>query len=190
MDDSKKSGKFKSESMARIVKRYENRKLYDREGKRYVSLQEIAELVRAGHEVLVLDSVSGRDLTVQTLAKIIVDSDSGESATLSSEFLHDLVRWGGKVMTAGLEQLQSGLDQLIQASLARLEPIQQIRADMAKLKAHVEKLEAFLPELEKSRRSPGTTESSTQMGPDRPPNPEFEASSEEAILSPGVGGEV
>jgi polyhydroxyalkanoate synthesis repressor PhaR len=176
--------------MPRIVKRYENRKLYDTEEKRYVSLQEIAELVRAGHEVLVLDSDSGRDLTVQTLAKIIVDSDSGEAATLSSEFLHDLVRWGGKAMTAGIEQLQGGLDQLIQASLARLEPIQQLRADMAKLKAHVEKLEAVLPELEKGRRSTGTTESSSQMGAGSAPNPGLEGSSEEAILSPGVGGEV
>jgi polyhydroxyalkanoate synthesis repressor PhaR len=161
--------------MARVIKRYDNnRKLYDTEAKRYVSLQEIAEMVRSGHDVLVLDNTSGRDLTAQTLAKIIVGGDVGGTALLSNEFLHDLVRWGGRVMNAGMEQLQGGLDRLIQASLQKLAPIQQIRDDMAKLKAQVEKLEALLPELEQARGSASTTKSSDRNGAGSAPYPEFE----------------
>jgi TolA-binding protein len=122
----------------------------------------------------VLDNVSGRDLTAQTLAKVIVGKDDGESATLSNEILHELVRWGGRVMNAGVEQLQSRLDRLIQASLQRLAPIQQIRDDMVKLKAQVEKLEALLPEMEQGRDFASATKSSDQTGAGSAPAPEFE----------------
>jgi len=164
--------------MARVIKRYDNnRKFYDTEVRRYVSLQEIAELVRSGREVLVLDNTSGRDLTAQTLAKVIVGRENGGTASLSKEFLHDLVRWGGKVMNAGMEQLQGGLDRLIQASLQRLTPIQQIRDDMAKLKAQVEQLEAFLPKLDQARDSASETKCSDQSGAGSAPAPVFEAPS-------------
>jgi polyhydroxyalkanoate synthesis repressor PhaR len=52
--------------MAYVIKRYANRKLYDTQSKRYLTLDEVAILVRAGEEVQVVDADSGADLTGQT----------------------------------------------------------------------------------------------------------------------------
>ena len=59
--------------MVRLIKRYESRKLYDTEESRYVSLEEVAEWVRAGQEVRVIDNASSGDVTAQTLTQIILD---------------------------------------------------------------------------------------------------------------------
>ena len=59
--------------MIRLIKRYESRKLYDTEESRYVSLDEIAEWVRTGQEVKVIDNASADDVTAQTLTQIILE---------------------------------------------------------------------------------------------------------------------
>jgi polyhydroxyalkanoate synthesis repressor PhaR len=169
------------EIVARIVKRYENRKLYDTEDKRYISLQEIARLVRAGQEVRVLENPSGKDITVPTLAKVLMDNNGEEPALLSSEFLHSLIRWGGKVVVSGMGQLQGGIDRLIEASLQRMEPIQKVREDMANLKAQVERLEALL-----EGRSTTATKSGHQAGPVSAATPE----GDDFSRKPSLGGEL
>ncbi len=58
---------------ARVIKRYANRKLYDTHDSKYVTLDRIAELVRNGEEVKVLDNKSQKDLTKVTLAQIIYE---------------------------------------------------------------------------------------------------------------------
>ena len=52
----------------RLIKRYANRKLYDTRDSRYVTLQQIAELVRDGEDVKIIDNKSKEDLTNVTLA--------------------------------------------------------------------------------------------------------------------------
>ena len=49
-----------------MIKRYPNRKLYDTEAKRYVTLEQITHMIEAGHEVQVIDNESGEDLTAPT----------------------------------------------------------------------------------------------------------------------------
>lgn len=58
---------------ARVVKRYTNRKLYDTKDSRYVTLQQIAEFVRDGEDVRIIDNKSKEDLTNVTLAQIIYE---------------------------------------------------------------------------------------------------------------------
>ncbi len=60
-----------------LIKRYANRKLYDQSRSRYVTLEELEELIRQGREIRVVDAVSGEDLTSQTLAQIILDTARG-----------------------------------------------------------------------------------------------------------------
>ena len=55
----------------RVVKRYSNRKLYDTKDSKYVTLLEIAELIRAGEDIQVIDNSSKQDKTEVTLALII-----------------------------------------------------------------------------------------------------------------------
>ena len=62
-------------SSPKIVKRYANRKLYDTERSCYVTLEDIAVMIKAGDEVQVVDNKTGEDLTSVTLAQIIFESE-------------------------------------------------------------------------------------------------------------------
>lgn len=62
-------------SNPKIVKRYANRKLYDTERSCYVTLDEIAQMVKDGEEVQVLDNKTKEDLTAVTLAQILVEEE-------------------------------------------------------------------------------------------------------------------
>ncbi|MES1243937.1 MAG: polyhydroxyalkanoate synthesis regulator DNA-binding domain-containing protein [Acidobacteriota bacterium] len=141
--------------MIRLIKRYESRKLYDTEESRYVSLEEIAGWVRVGQEVRVVDNATGADVTSQTLTQIILDEGRRGTSFLPSELLHDLVRLGERAMNSGLEQVQHGVDRLVQVSMDRLGPVRRAREEMSSLRARLEQLETSLAELE--REQVGTT---------------------------------
>lgn len=134
--------------MIRLVKRYESRKLYDTEESRYVSLEEIATWVRQGQEVKVVDNASGADVSSQTLTQIILDEGRKGTAFLPSELLHELVRLGERAVHNGMEQMQHGVDRLVQASIDRLAPVRRAREEMTSLRTRLEQLEASLSDLE------------------------------------------
>jgi len=143
--------------MIRLIKRYESRKLYDTEESRYVSLEEIASWIRQGQEVRVVDNATSADVTSQTLTQIILDEGRRGTSFLPSELLHDLVRIGERAMSNGLEQVQNGMDRLVQASIDRLAPVRRAREEMSGLRARLEQLEASLAELEKEPPAGGGT---------------------------------
>ena len=58
-----------------LIKKYANRKLYDTRTSRYITLDEIADLVRDGHEITVVDRDSGADLTQVTLSQIVLSEE-------------------------------------------------------------------------------------------------------------------
>lgn len=146
--------------MIRLIKRYESRKLYDTEESRYVSLEEIASWVRQGQEVKVVDNATGADVTSQTLTQIILDEGRRGTSFLPSDLLHDLVRIGEKAMHTGIEQVQTGVDRLVQASIDRLAPVRRVREEMSSLRARLEQLEASLVDLEHegARHEPAAAE--------------------------------
>jgi len=92
-----------------LIKRYANRKLYDQGRSRYVTLEELEELIRQGREIRVVDAVSGEDLTSQTLAQIILDTARGRRSALPVAFLHQLIQHGTAWQSFVQESLQSGL---------------------------------------------------------------------------------
>ena len=134
--------------MIRLIKRYESRKLYDTEESRYVSLEEIATWIRLGQEVRVLDNGTGADVTSQTLTQIILDEGRRGAVALPSELLHELVRLGERAVHTGMEQVQNGVDRLMQASIDRLGPVRRAREEMTSLRSRLEQLEASLSSLE------------------------------------------
>ena len=133
--------------MVRMIKRYESRKLYDTEESRYVSLDEIAEFVRQGQDVRVVENSSGEDVTAQTLTQVILEEGRSGRAQLSIELLHDLVRKGEKALATGVKQAKQGVDRLVQASFDRLGPVRQAREEMEVLRSRLEALEASLAKL-------------------------------------------
>jgi len=78
-----------------LVKKYGNRRLYDTDRSRYITLEELAEIIRRGEadEVRVVDAKSGEDLTTATLAQIIVES-RGAARLLPAPILVQLIRLG------------------------------------------------------------------------------------------------
>ncbi len=153
--------------MIRLIKRYESRKLYDTEESRYVSLEEIAGWVRQGQEVRVVDNATGSDVTSQTLTQIILDEGRRGTSFLPSELLHDLVRVGERAMHNGLEQVQQGVDRLVQASIDRLAPVRRVREEMSSLRTRLEQLEVSLAELEtEPQPQPATAAVTASAGPE------------------------
>ena len=80
--------------MAYVIKRYSNRKLYDTQESRYVTLEEIEEMIRGGREVSVVDASTGEDLTSVTLTQIILEHERNHRGTLPTGFLHQLIKHG------------------------------------------------------------------------------------------------
>jgi polyhydroxyalkanoate synthesis repressor PhaR len=96
-----------------LIKRYANRKLYDQGRSRYVTLDELEELIRQGREIRVVDAVSGEDLTSQTLAQIILDTARGRRTALPVAFLHQLIQHGAAWQSFVQESLQASLSGIV-----------------------------------------------------------------------------
>ena len=80
-----------TERPRRIIKRYSNRKLYDTQDSRYVTLLQIAEMVRSGGEVQIIDNNSKADLTEVTLAQIIYEEQKAHSRNVPLQTLKSLI---------------------------------------------------------------------------------------------------
>lgn len=80
--------------MGYVIKRYSNRKLYDTQESRYVTLEELEELIRAGKEISVVDASTGEDLTSVTLTQIILENERSRRGSLPTGFLHQLIKHG------------------------------------------------------------------------------------------------
>ncbi len=80
-----------------IIKKYSNRRLYDSTNKRYVTLDDIAALIREGNEVKVIDSQSGADISKVILIQVVLESEKNKEDILPVSFLHMLIKYGNKV---------------------------------------------------------------------------------------------
>ena len=120
-----------------LIKKYANRKLYDTRTSRYITLEGIAQLVREGHEIKVVDRDDGRDLTHVTLSQIVLSEEKRGPARLvdaGGEMLHDrgqaLLDYVRKTLNVpgdlrnqverGREGIESVVDEAIERALRRL----------------------------------------------------------------------
>lgn len=87
--------------MPRVIKRYRNRKLYDTTVSSYVTLEDISALVKAGHEVLIIDKTTGEDITNVTLAQIILENQKRLriDSDLPRTTLRAIVESGGELLS-------------------------------------------------------------------------------------------
>lgn len=136
--------------MIRLIKRYGggSRKLYDTEESRYVSLDEIAAWIRKGQELQVVDSTTAEDVTGQTLAQIIYEDHKKGTSFLPTDFLHDVIRRGHRAIAEGVEQIQTGVDRLVRASVDKIAPVGGVQQELDVLRERLAQLEDSLAELE------------------------------------------
>ena len=76
----------------RTIKRYSNRKLYDTEDKRYITLEQIAALVRENQDIKVVDNQTGEDLTTVTLSQILLEQEKRKETSLPKSFFTNLIQ--------------------------------------------------------------------------------------------------
>ena len=84
---------------SRVIKRYANRKLYDTQNSRYVTLDQIAEMIRGGEDVKIVDNNSKEDLTAFTLAQIIFEEEKKQKQFLPLAAMRNIIQTGGQSIT-------------------------------------------------------------------------------------------
>lgn len=92
------------------IKRYENRKLYDTESGQYVNLSDIANFVRQGEEIQILDHRSGMDVSSSILAQIIVETEKNRQGTLSKLFLTQIIRSANETYLSVYDRIKAFSD--------------------------------------------------------------------------------
>ena len=95
------------QSATAVIKKYGNRRLYDTHASRYITLEQLAEKVRRGADVRVVDARNGEDLTQATLTQLIVES-RGADRLLPVTLLHQLIRLGDDALAEFLGLYLSG----------------------------------------------------------------------------------
>src|SRR5882757_5687677 len=91
----------------RIIKRYANRKLYDTEHSRYVTLDQISEMIRNGDDVKIVDNKTKEDLTTVTLAQIIFEEEKKQRSFLPLAAMRNIIQSGGQWFAEAQRRVQS-----------------------------------------------------------------------------------
>jgi polyhydroxyalkanoate synthesis repressor PhaR len=147
-----------------LIKKYANRKLYDTRTSRYITLDGIADLVRDGHDIKVVDRDTGHDLTQVTLSQIVVTEEKRGPARIvdaGGEVLHDrgqaLLDYVRRTLNVpadlrnqvekGRETLEGRADEAIEVALRRLRipthhDIERINNRLDRISTQLKKLEA------------------------------------------------
>jgi polyhydroxyalkanoate synthesis repressor PhaR len=95
------------------IRKYSNRRLYDTTRSRHITAQELYQLVRAGHDVVVTDSATGEDITHQVLTQMIVERDSPKLEVFPTMLLHEIIRANQQMWKKFAEQWLAGLGAVI-----------------------------------------------------------------------------
>ena len=85
-------------STARVIKKYPNRRLYDTDESRYITLADVKDLVINKVEFMVIDKKSGDDITRSILLQVISEQEQQGEAIMSQDFLSQVIRSYGKVV--------------------------------------------------------------------------------------------
>ena len=80
------------------LKKYANRRLYDMERSVYVTLEDVATLIRQGREVVVTDAKTGEDVTAFILTQIVLEEARKKNILLPSPLLHLMIRHGDNLL--------------------------------------------------------------------------------------------
>jgi len=77
-----------------LIKKYSNRKLYDTKDKQYITMDKIADLIKAGDEVMIIDNKTGEDLTAKLVSQLIGREEKDSDKALPSSVLMQMLRKG------------------------------------------------------------------------------------------------
>lgn len=98
-----------------VIKKYTNRRLYDTESSAYVTLNQVADMIRGGRQVQVVDARTGEDVTAFILAQIIMEHAREKNILMPSPLLHLVIRYGDNILEEFFEKY---LEQVLKNYLA------------------------------------------------------------------------
>ena len=97
-------------SDVRIIKRYQNRKLYDTHQSCYVTLEEIAQIIREGHEIQVIDNKTKNDITYTTQIQLLFDQERKSTKAGDTELLKRVIRSEEGTFTGYIRSMEKELN--------------------------------------------------------------------------------
>lgn len=111
----------------RLIRKYANRRLYDAQDSRHVTLEDLRKLIAGGERIKVVDDKSGEDLTRSILLQIIASQEQFGTPVLSTQLLEAIIRFYGnpiqQMLTTYLERSIGGLlrqQNVMQAEMAKV----------------------------------------------------------------------
>lgn len=127
-----------SEERKRIIKKYPNRRLYDTEVSRYITLNDVRDLVLDRQEFRVVDKQSGEDITRSILLQVISEEEEGGNPMFTTEVLVQFIRFYGDSMQNSVsrylelsmhffDEQQSQFKERLQKMLGHSNPLQALR---------------------------------------------------------------
>lgn len=87
-----------------IIKKYNNRRLYDTESSKYITINQVSEMIKAMKEVKVIDADSEEDVTSYILTQIVLEEAKNKKALLPVPLLHMLIRYGDNILSDFFEK--------------------------------------------------------------------------------------
>ena len=146
----------------KIIKRYQNRKLYDTEDSCYVTLEDIRDMIKQGDDVRIVDNATKDDLTSVTFAQIIFEEEKKQKGILPLNTFKQIIASGGEALkelvqksieSAGreIQQVKTFVDKQIKPTMESMQSIPAVAQEVRQLKAKIENLESKLREYEKKK---------------------------------------
>ncbi|MEM8775672.1 MAG: polyhydroxyalkanoate synthesis repressor PhaR [Pseudomonadota bacterium] len=165
-----------------LIKRYASRRLYNTETSDYVTLEDIAEFIRNGREVQIIDLKSGDDLTRQYLLQIITEHEGRGENVLPISVLTDLVRsyttqatsMVPDFLAASFEILQKGQSHMME-NMAKANPL----AGMPGMEAMRAQQEAFMKAMTGGLSAMGTMPGAESSEPEEDDSEDLDAIKEQ-----------
>lgn len=140
-----------SKELTKIIKRYQNRKLYDTSDSCYVTLEDISDMIKQGEEVEIIDNTTKEDLTAVTLAQIIFEEQKRKTHMLPLGTFKQIIQGGGEAIkdlvfrgAREISQVRDFMDDKVRPAVENIQSIPTVHAEIEILKKKIEALEKKL----------------------------------------------
>lgn len=147
-----------SQGHPKIIKRYQNRKLYDTSDSCYVTLEDISEMIKQGEEVQIIDNTTKEDLTSVTLAQIIFEEQKKKTHVLPLGTFRQIIQGGGEAIkdlvqrgAKELSYVREFVDDKVKPAVENIQSIPAVHAEIEMLKKKIESLERKLSDHERKK---------------------------------------
>ncbi len=144
----------------RLIKRYPNRKLYDTLASRYVTLEDIAAMIREGEDVQIIDNKTQEDLTGVALTQIIFEQEKQKKSLLPLHALRNIIQSGGeRIVDFVQSQSSPGVttishareetEKKIKTAIESVSTLPSVQTEVRALRKKIDLLESRLRKYEK-----------------------------------------